>query len=84
MSLLLILQYRMAGTPTPPPTPHEPSPPDIGGGGGQGGGGAYVNQWRARRDKLRRENQLEEEELLAVAQIAAQQLIRDHAQRQAQ
>lgn len=79
MSLLLILQYRLAGTPTPP-SPHVQSPPDIGGGGASGG---TINQWRARRDKLRRENQLEEEELLAVAQIAVQQLTRDHLQRQA-
>lgn len=79
MSLLLILQYRMAGAPTPP-SPHDPAAPDIGGGGASGG---TINQWRARRDKLRREIQQEEEELLAVATIAVQQLARDHTQRQA-
>ena len=79
MSLILLWQYRQ-GTPPVPPIPHDGQPPAIGEGGA---GGWAVNQWKARTDKLRREIQLEEEELLAVAQIAVQQLARDHMQRQA-
>lgn len=76
MSLILLLQQRQ-GAPTPP-DPDEPAYREIGGGGAQA-----INQWKQRRDKLRREIQQEEEELLAFAPLVAQQLARDHMHRQA-
>lgn len=42
-----------------------------------------ISKWKVMRDKLRREIQQEEEELLAFAPLVAQQLARDHMHRQA-